>query len=117
MGITPNSLTSLATYRIDSQLVYAPVILGQPSGEYKFTFFAPSRARFQRCEIKRNGQVIYRPSISSLPSSIINFTWDGSNSPAGEYELHYIADIESRNESNEPIEDSIIFYHDPNWLQ
>lgn len=114
-GIKPNSLSALATYFIDSQQVYAPVILEQPSAEYKFTFSTPSRARFRRCEIKSyDGILIAQIPISSSFSSEIYCNWNASNFQAGYYELHYIADIETRNEPTETIERSIFFYHNPN---
>jgi len=115
--IPPKSLRALAVYNIDSEPIYAPVILGEPSGQYEFTFFTPSRAKFRLWEIKRNGKTVTKRSYNSFRSGEINFTWDGSNAPAGRYELHYIADIQPKGEPTEPINRSIFFDHNPNWLQ
>jgi hypothetical protein len=117
--IPENSLRALASYNFGSQLIYVPVIVGQPSGQYEFVFYSENRVRFTTFEIIRKGQkeAIYKNSRRNPTDGEISFTWDGRNTPAGRYEIHYIAKIDQRDLPTERIERRIIFEHNPNWLR
>ncbi len=116
--IPENSLRALASYNFDSQRIYVPVIVGQPSSQYEFVFYSENRVRFGTFEIIRKGQKpIYKTSRLNESDGEISFTWDGRNTPAGRYEIHYIAKIDQRDLPTERIERRIVFEHNPNWLR
>lgn len=116
--IPANSLRALASYNLGSQPVYVPVILGQTSGKYEFVFYSEDRVRFTNFEILSKDQpAIYSTSRPNPKKGETIFTWDGRNAPAGRYELHYVANIDRRNEPSDRIEREIVFEHNPNWLK
>ncbi|MEH2319441.1 hypothetical protein [Nostoc sp.] len=108
--IPANKLRAVASYNLGSQPVYVPVILGQTSGKYEFVFYSQDRVRFTNFEILSQGeQAIYSTSRPNSRSGETIFTWDGRNAPAGRYELHYVANIDRRNEPSDRIERRIVF--------
>ncbi len=118
--IPTNKLRAMAFYSLGSQPVYVPVILGQTSGKYEFVFYSDNRVKFTTFEILPQGKdqkSIYRDSRANPKNGETIFTWDGRNTPAGRYELHYVANIERRNEPSDRIERRIVFEHNPNWLK
>ena len=116
--IPANKLRAVAAYNLGSQNVYVPVILGQTSGKYEFVFYSENRVRFTSFRISPVGKKpIYSTSSPNAKSGEIMFTWDGQKAPAGRYELHYIANIERRNQPSDRLERRIIFEHNPNWLK
>jgi hypothetical protein len=116
--VPANKLRALATYNLGSQNVYVPVVLGKTSGKYEFVFYSESRVRFTSFRIIPVGQKpIYNTSSPNAKSGEIVFTWDGQKAPAGRYTLHYVANIERRNQPSDRIEKRIIFEHNPNWLK
>jgi hypothetical protein len=113
-----NSLRALASVNLGSQLLYVPVILGQPSGQYEIVLYSPSRVQFRTFEIRRNRQVVFSSPRNHLqPPGEVVFTWDGRNAPAGRYELHIVAEVEQRGRPPQRIDRSIIFEHNPSWLR
>lgn len=116
--IPANKLRAVASYSLDSQPVYVPVILGQTSGKYEFVFYSQDRVRFTNFEILPQGKkAIYSTSQPNPKKDETIFTWDGRNAPAGRYELHYVANIDRRDEPSDRIERRIVFEHNPNWLK
>ncbi|MEH1792520.1 hypothetical protein [Nostoc sp.] len=116
--IPANKLRAVASYSLNSQPVYVPVILGQTSGKYEFVFYSQDRVRFTNFEILPQGEkAIYSTSRPNSRSGETIFTWDGRNAPAGRYELHFVANIDRRNEPSDRIERRIVFEHNPNWLK
>ncbi|MGF2035288.1 MAG: hypothetical protein RMZ43_008240 [Nostoc sp. CmiVER01] len=116
--IPANSLRAVASYSLGSQPVYVPVILGQTSGKYEFVFYSQDRVRFTNFEILSKGQpAIYSTSRPNPKKGETIFTWDGRNAPSGRYELHYVANIDRRDEPSDRIERRIVFEHNPNWLK
>lgn len=114
--VPSNSLRALASVSFGSQLVYAPVILGQSSGQYEFVFYSPSRVKFPVFRILRNGKEVYsKPSRIAQTNEII-FNWDGRTSPADRYELQIEAEIEPRGKPTEKINRKFVFEHNPKWL-
>jgi flagellar basal-body rod modification protein FlgD len=121
-NIPANKLRAVASYSLGSQNVYVPVTLGQTSGKYEFVFYSQDRVKFTSLKIfpltdKKDQQPVYSTSRTTPNSGEISFTWDGSKSPKGRYELHYIANIERSNEPSDRIERRIVFEHNPNWLK
>ncbi|MDZ8227640.1 hypothetical protein [Nostoc sp. ChiVER01] len=113
-------LRAKAVYTIDSQPVVVPVILGQTSGKYEFVFYSEDRVKFTNFEILvfPHGQKhIYSTSSPNPRSGETIFTWDGRNAPTGRYELHYVAFVESTNETSARREGRIVFEHNPKWLK
>jgi flagellar hook assembly protein FlgD len=116
--IPPNSLYARAIFNVGSQKIYAPVILGQTSGNYEFVFFTENRAKFRTFEImNKDKQKIYSTSRTISQSGEIIFAWDGRNAQKGLYQVHVIADLDSRNKPTEKFEQRYFFQHDPNWLK
>ncbi|QKQ75353.1 hypothetical protein [Nostoc sp. TCL240-02] len=116
-NIPANSLRAVASYNLGSQPVYVPVIVGQSSGKYEFVFYSQDRVRFTTFEIlSKDKPAIYSTSRPNPKKGETIFTWDG-NAPSGRYELHYVANIERRNEPSDRIERRIVFEHNPNWLR
>lgn len=115
--IPSDSLRSLASVNLDSQVVYLPVILGQSSGQYEFVFYSPSRVKFPVFKIVRDGKEVYSAPRKTAQHNEIIFNWDGRNSPAGRYELQIVAEIEPRGGSTETLQRKFIFEHNPNWLK
>ncbi|ALF53478.1 hypothetical protein ACX27_12535 [Nostoc piscinale CENA21] len=116
--IPANSLRALASYLLGSQNVYVPVILGQSSGKYEFTFYSESRVKFTSFKILSSNQkpIYTAPKLNPKNGETI-FTWDGRNAPAGRYQVDYKAFIEQRNQPSERLERQIDFEHNPNWLK
>ncbi|MFM6154941.1 MAG: hypothetical protein ACKPE3_18405, partial [Sphaerospermopsis kisseleviana] len=120
--IPANKLRAVASYLLGSQNVYVPVTLGKTSGKYEFVFYSQDRVKFTSLKIlpltdKKDQQPVHSTSRTTPNSGEISFTWDGSKSPAGRYQLHYIANIERSNEPSDRIERRIVFEHNPNWLK
>lgn len=115
--ILPTSLRALADVNLDSQVVYVPVILQRPSGQYQFVFYTPSRAKFPTVQIRRNGKVIHTSPRNNFQGGEVVFNWDGRNIPAGRYELYIIAEQEQIGRPPEKITKQIAFEHNPNWLR
>ncbi|NMG11040.1 hypothetical protein [Brasilonema sp. UFV-L1] len=117
--IPENSLRALASYKFGSQPVYVPVIVGQTSDHYEFVFYSQDRVRFATFEIIPKGgqKPIYRTSRPNASNGEIIFTWDGRNTPAGRYEIHYIANFDQRDIDSNRIKRRIVFEHNPNWLR
>ncbi|WP_414584478.1 hypothetical protein [Scytonema sp. PCC 10023] len=118
--IPENSLRAVASYNFGSQPVHVPVIVGQTSGEYEFVFYSRDRVRFTTFKIIRKGgqKPIYTTSRPNPSSGEIIFTWDGRNTPAGRYEIHYIAKIDQRDLGTYRLPPrQIVFEHNPNWLR
>jgi len=115
--VPSNSLRALASVNFGSQVVYAPVILGQSSGQYEFVFYSPSRVKFPVFRILRNGQEVYSNPRNIAQTNEMIFTWDSRNAPAGRYELQIEAEIEPRGKPTEKINRKIVFEHNPNWLK
>jgi len=122
-NVPSDSLRALASVNFGSQTVYVPVILGQTSGQYEFVVYSPSRVKFPVFRIVQNGKEVYSSPRKIAQTNEIIFTWDGrnapdgSNAPAGRYELQIVADIEPRGKPNETIKQKIVFEHNPNWLK
>jgi len=114
--VPSNSLRALASVNFGSQVVYAPVILGQSSGQYEFVFYSPSRVKFPVFRILRNGKEVYSNPRNIPQTNEMIFTWDGRNAPAGRYELQIEAEIEPRGKPTEKINRKIVFEHNPKWL-
>jgi len=114
--IPSNSLRALASVSFGSQLVYAPVILGQSSGQYEFVFYSPSRVKFPVFRILRNGKEVYSNPRNIAQTNEMIFTWDSRNAPAGRYELQIEAEIEPRGKPTEKINRKFVFEHNPKWL-
>jgi hypothetical protein len=114
--VPSNSLRALASVNFGSQVVYAPVILGQSSGQYEFVFYSPSRVKFPVFRILRNGKEVYSNPRKVAQTNEMIFTWDGRNAPAGRYELQIEAEIEPRGKPTEKINRKFVFEHNPNWL-
>lgn len=120
LNIPASSLRAAAFYNLDDQPVYIPVILGQTSGQYEFVFYSENRVRFTTFQIiskGKNKSSVYRASSPNPRDGEPIFTWDGRKSPAGRYEIYYIAKIDQRNGPSERIERRITFEHNPNWLK
>ncbi|MBD2486993.1 FlgD immunoglobulin-like domain containing protein [Aulosira sp. FACHB-615] len=125
--IPSNSLRPLASYLLGSQKVYVPVILGQSSGKYEFSFYSGSRVKFPKFKIVKidsstKETTIYSTKQPNSKSGETVFTWDGrntdgSNAPVGRYQVHYVAFIEQSNQPDERIERRINFEHNPSWLK
>lgn len=115
--VPSNSLRALASVSLGSQVVYVPVILGQSSKQYEFVFYSPSRVKFPVFRILRNGKQVYSNPRNIAQTNEMIFTWDGSNAPAGRYELQIVADIEPRGKPTERIDRRIVFEHNPKWLK
>ncbi|MGI2907874.1 hypothetical protein [Tolypothrix sp. VBCCA 56010] len=115
--ILPTSLRALADVNLGSQVVYVPVILERPSGQYQFVFYTPSRAKFPTFQIRRNGKVIHTSPRNNFQGGEVVFNWDGKNIPAGRYELYVIAEQEQIGRPPEKIPKQITFEHNPNWLR
>lgn len=114
--VPSNSLRALASVSFGSQLVYAPVILGQSSGQYEFVFYSPSRVKFPVFRILRNGKEVYSNPRNIAQTNEMIFTWDSRNAPAGRYELQIEAEIEPRGKPTEKINRKFVFEHNPKWL-
>ena len=114
--VPSNSLRALASVNFGSQVVYAPVILGQSSGQYEFVFYSPSRVKFPVFRILRNGKEVYSNPRNIAQTNEMIFTWDSCNAPAGRYELQIEADIEPRGKPTEKINRKFVFEHNPKWL-
>ncbi|MBN3958298.1 hypothetical protein [Nostoc sp. NMS8] len=115
--IPANKLRAVASYNLGSQPVYVPVILGQTSGKYEFVFYSQDRVKFTTFEIISKGQpAIYSTSRPNPKKGETIFSWDG-NAPPGRYELHYVANIDRRDQPSDRIERRIVFEHNPNWLK
>ena len=114
--VPSNSLRALASVNFGSQVVYAPVILGQSSGQYEFVFYSPSRVKFPVFRILRNGKEVYSNPRNIAQTNEMIFTWDSRNAPAGRYELQIEADIEPRGKPPEKINRKFVFEHNPKWL-
>lgn len=115
--VPSNSLRALASVNFGSQVVYAPVILGQSSGQYEFVFYSPSRVKFPVFRILRNGKEVYSNPRNIAQTNEIIFTWDSRNAPAGRYELQIEAEIEPRGKPTEKINRKFVFEHNPKWLK
>jgi len=114
--VPSNSLRALASVNFGSQVVYAPVILGQSSGQYEFVFYSPSRVKFPVFRILRNGKEVYSNPRNIAQTNEMIFTWDSRNAPAGRYELQIEAEIEPRGKPTEKINRKFVFEHNPKWL-
>lgn len=115
--ITPAELRATAV--LDSEVVYIPVILGQPSGKYEFVFFSPTRTAFSTVEILRasDNKVVYSYPRTNARAGEVNFSWDGRNAPKGRYILRMVGEIEQRGTAPEKVTIRLPFEHDPNWLK
>lgn len=114
-NIPANSLRALAS--VGSPVIYVPVILGQPSGQYEIVFYSSQTAKFTTFEITRNSQVIYRNPRNTPQRGEVVFNWDGRNAPAGRYQLRVVAELEQYGRPPEPVNRQITFEHNPNWLR
>ena len=116
-NIPPTALRAIASVNLDSQQIYLPVTIGQPSGQYQFVFYTPNRAKFPTLEILRNGKVVYSNPDNNLQLGEVVFTWDGRNTPAGRYEIHVIAEQEQIGRPPEKFNLRFAFEHNPSWLK
>lgn len=117
VNIAPSTLRGLASVDINSQRVYLPVTIGKPAKKYQFVFYSSYRTKFPTFEIRHNGKIISSQSRNIDDDGEIVFTWDGSQAPAGRYEVHIIAEQEPINERPEKIERHFYFEHNPKWLK
>lgn len=113
--IPPNKLRALAYITQQSERVYYPVILGNPSPQYEFVIYSPERVILTNLEVRRNGKVI-PGSPSPRPNPIqgeITYTWKAANTPEnGRYELYIKAKGEKEARAY-----SYYFEHHNNWLK
>lgn len=116
-NIPTNSLRALASFNLGSQVVYVPVILGQPSGQYEIVLYSSQLVKIPTFEISRNNQVVYRNSRTTPQRGEVVFNWDGRNAPAGRYQLRVVAQLEQYGRPPEPVNRQITFEHNPNWLR
>lgn len=115
--IIPSSLRALADIDFGSQVVYVPVILERPSGQYQFVFYTSNRAKFPTVQIRRNGKVVHTQTRNNFQRGEVVFNWDARNIPAGRYELYVIAEQEQIGRPPEKITKQIAFEHNPSWLR
>jgi hypothetical protein len=115
--IPPNSLRGIAKYSVGAQAVYVPTIVGQKSNNYEFVFYSQSRVQFLSFKIIAPDGKIYSINRPNSKSGETIFNWDGSKAPAGRYKLRYVAIIEPTNRDSQRIDESLIFEHNPDWLQ
>lgn len=115
--ILPTSLRALANVNLSSQVVYVPVILGRPLGQYQFVFYTSNRAKFPTVQIRRNGKVVHTQSRNNFQRGEVVFNWNARNIPAGRYELYVIAEQEQIGRPPEKITRRIAFEHNPSWLR
>lgn len=106
--IPARSLLATASIVRDSVEVYFPVILGQPSGQYKLTIFSLQRTTFPTFAIRRNGKIIYNQPITNPTEGYVSLIWQYGNSPAGIYEL-YLVDEQGKSRT-------FRFEHNLKWL-
>lgn len=102
------SLRATAYITRNSELIYFPVILGQPSGRYEFVVYSPERTTFPTFEIRRNNRAVFRNPRRFPHQGQIHLFWEYGNAPAGTYELYMIDGKGQRR--------SFRFEHNPNWL-
>ena len=115
--VPPNSLRATAYITSNSQPIYYPVIIGQPSGKYEFVIYAPQRTTFPTLEIRRNGQTIFSKPYNSPRRGEVRWSWDYRNAQAGRYELYIVAQQQQYGAPPERIERRILFEHNPTWLK
>ncbi|HAG81701.1 MAG TPA: hypothetical protein DCL61_11150, partial [Cyanobacteria bacterium UBA12227] len=115
--IIPTSLRALADVNLGSQVVYVPVILERPSGQYQFVFYTSNRAKFTTLQIRRNNQVIHTSPRNNFQRGEVVFNWDARKVAAGRYELYIIAEQEQIGRPPEIITKQISFEHNPKWLR
>jgi len=107
------SICALAT----ADSVYLPVFFESSTNEYEIVFSTPIPTRVTSLEIRRGNQTYYKASHDAFERGKITFFWDGSDAPAGEYEIYYSALIEEqRGAPPREISGSIPFQHDPQWF-
>ena len=114
-NIAPSALRAVAS--AGTQIVYVPVIVGSRSDRYEIVFYSSRPVRFKTLQIEYNGSIVYNTSTSTFKEGEINFDWDGSNSTAGRYQLHYEAEVEQIGRAPRLVRRTITFAHDPNWLR
>jgi hypothetical protein len=107
--IAPQTLRASAFITRESRRIYFPVILGQPSGSYKFVINSPQRTSLPTFEIRRNGRAVYSSSRSQPQQGQVSLTWIYGDADAGSYEL-YIVDGEGTSRS-------FSFEHNPDWFE
>ena len=116
LNIRPGSLRALASIQEGSHIVYTPVIIEKASGIYKFVWRYHNRVQ-AFFEIYDKDKRIYtsnRPKLSNGKKEII-FIWDGRKRPAGQYKIHYLATLYEP-EGSMGDSGTIVFTHNPNWL-
>lgn len=102
----------------NSKLIHIPVLFDTPSGSYKIVLFTSQRARITKFEIWQRDKIVWNTSRPNFqPKGAITFTWDGSKTPAGNYELVVEAELEQINSPPTPAIINITFKHDPKWLE
>ncbi len=112
--IPANTLQATAHISDQSQRVYLPVILGQPSGKYEFTISFPRRTAFPVLEIRQNKKTV-SGSQNPRPNPTrraITYTWNYQQASKGRYELYVVA---KEGDKERPY--SFFFNHDPNRLR
>lgn len=115
--IPVNSLRALASVNLGSQVVYVPVTLGQPSGQYEIVLYSSQLVKITTFEISRNNQVVFRSPRNTPQRGEVVFNWDGRNAPAGRYQLRLVAELEQYGRPPERVNRQITFEHNPNWLK
>lgn len=108
-----------ATAAIGTSVVYLPVIINKPDPQYQFVFYSSADARFTTAEIRsdNDNSVIHNFNpTSDFQSGEHIFTWDTSNTPAGQYSLHYTVELDFPGGVEKLGERRITFEHDPAWL-
>jgi hypothetical protein len=88
-NVPPPSLQALAYTIRDSQRVYIPVILGQPTGQYEFIVKSNQRVTLPAFEIRHNDKVIYQKE-SVIPGFTHKLTWNYGSRPQGIYKLRTV---------------------------
>lgn len=103
----------------DSPSIYFPVIFDQPTKHYQFIFNSDDELLFRRAEIRQgNGQPILAWAEQAPKEGEKSFEWKNANLyPSGQYTFYYLAEVLRRTGQPKVIERSIIFEHDPLWLE
>lgn len=115
MDVEPSNLRARAYSRGG---LYTPVLIGGlgTGRAYDIVFHANRDTKITRFEIRRGGRVVYSDRKTTFTSGQIAFQWDGSDEPAGEYQIYLEAEIEYTGSRTDSIDRTIDFIHDPAWI-
>jgi hypothetical protein len=112
-GTSFKNLCAIAT----AGSVHLPVLFESSTNEYEIVFSTPIPTQVTNLEIRRGNQTYYQTSHNAFERNKITFFWDGSDTPAGEYEIYYSALVEEqRGTPPREISGAIPFQHDPQWF-